>query len=515
MLRLLSRRSLCSAATTATTTPVLIEAKQWKEPHGEPRFLDMVKTYFEEAGKHMDFEDGELERITGCDSVIRVSFPVKRDDGRVEIISGYRAQHSHHRLPVKGGLRFHPSVFLQDIEALACLMTLKLAMVDVPMGGAKGGVRINPKEYTAGELERIVRRLTVELAKKRFMGPGQDVMGPDMGTGSREMGWISNTYAKLFGRHEVGASAVVTGKPVELDGIEGHAGASGVGVCVATVAFVSDPYVIARWKLQGAGIKGKTFGIQGFGSVGAAAARALVDAGARLVHVSDSKGAVRVRDNASAAAIDPTALKEWKTKHGTVAGFSPDTCDSQGARDDVLTSDADILVLAAFQQQLHVNNAHAVRAKVVVEAANGPITPLAQGILDQKGILVLPDLVCSAGGVTVSYFEWLKSIANVKFGRMTSSWEKASNARMLSVWEKIGGEIDEARRKLVEAPPSEHDIVRSGLQDSLLEAVGETIAACKQQETEQGKLVNLRVAAYICALGKIRRMYKTAGLTLF
>jgi glutamate dehydrogenase (NAD(P)+) len=398
-------------------------------------------------------------------------------------------------------------------------MTLKLAMVDVPMGGAKGGVRIDPKDYSPAELERIVRRLTVELAKKRFMGPGQDVPGPDMGTGAREMGWIANTYSKLFGRNEVAASAVVTGKPVEYDGIEGHEGASGLGVGLAAVAFLSDAYVIKRWKLGYAGLKGRSFGIQGFGTVGSATAKALVNAGARLVHVSDSKGSIKLRDWSKNLneSIDPVLLKAHKTKTGSVSGYSPSTCDSVVGKHDghVLETEADILVLAAFQQQLHVNNAGKERAKIVVEAANGPVTPLAQSKLDEMGVLVLPDIVCSAGGVTVAYFEWLKSIANVKFGRLTSSWEKASNARMLAVWEKMGGEIDKNKRMEIEKAPSEHDIVLAGLDDSLKAAVKETIAECQLQETENDKLVNLRIAAYISALRKIRKMYKSAGLTLF
>jgi len=253
-----------------------------------------------------------------------------------------------------------------------------------------------------------VRRLTVELSKKRFMGPGQDVPGPDMGTGAREMGWMANTYSKLFGRNEVAASAVVTGKPVEYDGIEGHEGASGLGVCVATVAFLSDPYVVNRWKLSQPGIVGKSFGIQGYGTVGSAAAKALVNGGARLIHASDSKASVRLKsgDSKDAAGIDPVALHKHRLKYGTVLGFSPETCTSSNDKNEVLSCDADILVLAAFQQQLHVNNAKNVKAKVVVEAANGPVTPLAQNILDDMGVLVLPDIVCSAGGVTVAYFEW-------------------------------------------------------------------------------------------------------------
>jgi len=507
---LIFRRGPLRSVGTASSVPI---DRKWKEPEGEARFLDMVKENFRAAGKVMNFEEGELERIESCDAVIRFSFPIKRDDGRIEVINAYRVTHSSHRRPVKGGIRFHPSVYLQDIEALACLMTLKLAMVDVPMGGAKGGVRIDPKDYSERELERIVRRLTVELAKKRFLGPGLDVPGPDIGTTSREMGWIANTYGRLFGRNDVAASAVVTGKPVEYDGIEAHEGASGLGVSVATNAFLKHPFVIEQWKLQGSGIHGKKIALQGFGSVGSAAAIAMHDAGGVLIQVSDSEGSVRAKD--LSRPIDPRALLDHKKKTGKVSGFSPDTCETIMDREDVLKGrDADILVLAAFQQQLHVNNAHIVQAKIIVEAANGPVTPLAQKILDQKGILVLPDVVCSAGGVTVAYFEWLKALANVKFGRMTRQWEQESKQRMLALWEEMGGEIDTKRRKEIEAGPTEKDLVISGLNDSLLGAVNDTVAACMRLRDE-GHNVNLRTAAYVTALTKVRKIYRAAGLTLF
>ena len=479
------------------------------------RFLDMIKENFRSAGKVMNFEEGELERIESCDAVIRVCFPIKRDDGRIEVINAYRVTHSSHRRPVKGGIRFHPSVHLQDIEALACLMTLKLAMVDVPMGGAKGGVRIDPKDYSERELERIVRRLTVELAKKRFLGPGLDVPGPDVGTTSREMGWIANTYGRLFGRNDTAASAVVTGKPVEYDGIEGHEGASGLGVYVATDAFLRHPFVIEKYKLKFTeGIKGLTYAIQGFGNVGSTAAHAMSLGGARLLQVSDTRGSIRVKDIATGS-IDPRKLLEWKRKHGKVGGFSPETCDTIEDSDDVLQArNCDMLVLAAFQQQLHVNNASKVQAKIVVEAANGPVTPLAQKILDEKGVVVLPDVVCSAGGVTVAYFEWLKALANVKFGRMPRQWEEESKQRMLALWEKMGGEIEEGRRKEIEAGPTERDLVISGLNDSLLAAVKDTIASCEKVK-EEGQDINLRTAAYVAALTKVRKIYRAAGLTLF
>jgi glutamate dehydrogenase (NAD(P)+) len=501
------------------------EHNPWKEPAGEPRFLEMIKENFQQASRLLDIEEGELDRITGCDAVIRVSFPFRRDDGTTQVVSGYRAQHSHHRLPTKGGIRFHPSVYLQDIEALACLMTLKLAMVDVPMGGAKGGIRLDPKEYSEAELERIVRRFTVELAKKRFMGPGQDVPGPDMGTGSREMGWIANTYTKFFGRNEVAASAVVTGKTVDHDGIEGSHGASGFGVWVATNAFLNDEWILKTWNIAQPGVQGKRFAVQGFGTVGSAAAIAFVDAGAKLIGVSDSKGVLRVRKNSPSSSdnnnntIDPRSLLKHRTENHGLSEFSPETCEyiplpsGHSRHDDPLLSmnDIDMLVLAAFQHQLHIGNADRVRAKIIIEAANGPVTPTAQAVLDKRGVLVLPDIVCSAGGVTVAYFEWLKSLANVKFGRMTSHWEVASKQKMLALWETIGGEIDEQARREMGKGPSESDIVRSGLEDALLAAVKDTVRVAREEQELNKRTVNLRIASYVVALAKIRKM---AGYTM-
>ena len=518
--------------------PVPVLDKPWKEPDGEPRFLDMVKENFVAASKMVELEEGELERIVGCDAVLRVSFPVRRDDGSTTVVAGYRAQHSHHRLPVKGGVRFHPSVFLQDIEALACLMTLKLAMVDVPMGGAKGGIRLDPKEYSPAELERIVRRFTVELSKKRFMGPGQDVPGPDMGTGAREMGWIANTYAKIFGRNEVSASAVVTGKPTSYDGIEGSEGASGFGVSIATDAFLRDPWVRKHWPKAAFALlpepeketplptlHQRTFAVQGFGTVGGAAAVAFCDAGAVLRAVSDSKGVLRAKPGHS---INARALRQHRLeKRKGIADFAPESCvytplpAGHSRHDDpIISEDVDLLVLAAFQHQIHVSNASSVRARVVVEAANGPVTPQAQRRLDEKGVLVLPDVVVSAGGVTVAYFEWLKSLANVRFGRMTSHWEEASRQRLLSLWESVGGAIDDdAKRKVVgSGGPTEAEMVRTAMTDALLHAVRDTVARAKSETASSStpaKPINLRVAAYAVGLSKIRQMYKAAGLTLF
>jgi len=489
-------------------------------PTDEPRFLEMVKSYFDQTSDYIDIEHGQLQSIKECAAVLRVTFPLKRDDGTVEIISGYRAQHSHHRLPVKGGIRLHESVYLQDIEALAALMTIKCAVVDVPFGGGKGGIRINPRDYSDSEIERICRRFTVELAKKNFIGPGRDVLGPDLGTGAREMGWICDTYKKFFARGDINATGVVTGKPAVFGGIEVREEATGIGVGYAAQKILNDQYIMSKIKLP-LGIEGKKIIIQGYGSVGYWVARAMCEKGAILIGVSDSGGGI-LRPNG----IKPIELYEWKKKNKTVIGFKSQSTDlvneskdtvSQGNIDfagvegaaKLLAIETDVLVLAAFQQQIHKGNAEIVKAKIIFEAANGPITPLAQEKLDGLGIVVVPDVVASAGGVTVSYFEWLKSLSNVKFGRMTRKWEEASKKKMLDVWEGIAGEeIAKHRRVELEAGPSERDIVLSGLYDTIVGACEETI------ETAQIHNCNLRTAAYINAINKIVASQEHAGIMI-
>ncbi len=484
-------------------------------PSDEPRFLEMVKDYFDLTRDFIDIEHGQLQSIKECAAVLRVTFPLKRDDGTIEIISGYRAQHSHHRLPVKGGIRLHESVYLQDIEALAALMTIKCAVVDIPFGGGKGGIRINPRDYSDQELERICRRFTVELAKKNFIGPGRDVLGPDLGTGAREMGWICDTYKKFFARGDINASGVVTGKPAVFGGIEVREEATGIGVGYAAQKILNDSYVMQKINLP-LGIEGKRVIIQGYGSVGYWVARAMHEKGAILIGVSDSGGGI-LRPQG----IDPVELHEWKKKHTTVIGYKsqtePKDGNSSGNQDftgvegaaKLLSIATDVLVLAAFQQQLHKGNAGVVKAKIIFEAANGPITPHAQDKLDEMGIVVVPDVVASAGGVTVSYFEWLKSLSNVKFGRMTRKWEEASKKKMLDVWEGIAGEeIGKDRRVELEAGPSERDIVLSGLYDTIVGACEETI------ETAQVHDCNLRTAAYINAINRIVASQEHAGIMI-
>ena len=353
-------------------------------PDDEPRFLEMFAEFFDRGAEFVKgIEEGSLEMIKGCDSVLRVTFPLKRSDGSVEVIQGYRAQHSHHRLPVKGGYRFAPTVNIEQIEALAGLMTLKCATVDVPFGGGKGGVCIDPKDYEAVELEKIVRRFTTELAKKSFIGPGRDVGGPDLGTGEREMSWIADTYSMLFGANDINASGVVTGKPESFGGIAGRKQSTGYGAYLVLNEFLNNPFVLSKSTLEvdvdavskarskSNGIKGKTVIIQGFGQVAYHSAKYIEEAGGIIIGVCDRTGGIIRRKG-----IDTAMLKKHKKAHRTILGaYTNDDVDRElsgiSGAGIMLDTPCDVLVLASSEQQVHCGNAHNILAKVIVEAANG------------------------------------------------------------------------------------------------------------------------------------------------
>ena len=343
-------------------------------PEEEPRFLEMFVEFFDRAAEHIKgIEEGSLEMIKGCDSVLRVTFPLKRSDGSIDVIQGYRAQHSHHRLPVKGGFRFAPTVNIQQIEALAGLMTLKCATVDVPFGGGKGGVCIDPNDYEPVELEKIVRRFTTELAKKSFIGPGRDVGGPDLGTGEREMSWIADTYSMLFGANDINASGVVTGKPESFGGIAGRTESTGFGASLVLNEFLNNAYVLGNSSLAGEapGIEGRSIIVQGFGQVGYHSAKYIGEAGGLIIGVCDRSGGIIRRKG-----IDVEMLKRHKEQHKSILGaYSSDDVDREltgiSGAGIMLDTPCDVLVLASSEQQLHCENADNILAKVILEAANG------------------------------------------------------------------------------------------------------------------------------------------------
>ncbi|CAE7884720.1 gluD [Symbiodinium sp. KB8] len=383
-------------------------------------------------------------------------------------------------------------------------MTYKCSIVDVPFGGAKGGIHINPKNYSKRELEIITRRYTMELHKYGFIGPGVDVPAPDVGTSAREMAWIKDTYQMMYGLHDVAATACVTGKPITQGGIQGRTEATGLGVYYATREICNDPDMVASIGLT-RGIRGKSVVIQGFGNVGYYAAKFFSQHGAKIVAIAEYDGAV-INEHG----LDVEALNEYRLANGGVAGFPGATSElSKEHSVDALEMECDILIPAALEKQVHRGNAPNIKARIIVEAANGPVTPAAEEILESKGAVVLPDMLANAGGVTVSYFEWLKNLQHVRFGRMTRKWEENSKLAMLDEIESaLGYKLDQKRRDMIVAGASELDIVYSGLEDTMVEAVQATV------RTSREKGVNLRVAAFINALTKIANVYKDAGLTM-
>jgi len=465
-----------------------------------PRFFADVNRYFAEAARHSELPAGILHQVRVCNSVYRMRFPVRRDDGEVSVVEAFRAEHSHHRLPTKGGIRYAPRLSQDEVMALAALMTYKCALVDVPFGGAKGGVRIDPRGHSPAFLERVTRRFTAELVQKRFIGPEVDVPAPDVGTGPREMNWICDTY-KHLGPDTLNSLACVTGKSISSHGVAGRDEATGLGVILALEQVLSHAEETRALGWSDTGLGGRRLIVQGLGKVGSHAARAALAAGAVVTGVSVSDGALHCENG-----LDPQAVLAHRRERGTLEGFPGARFMADPA--EILEQDCDVLVPAALEHAITARNAPRIRARVVAEGANGPIDAEANTILREAGCLIVPDIYANAGGVIVSYFEWIKNLSHVSFERMTRRYQQASNERLLMVLERLAGHSPSPEdAKLLSAAPDEIDFVRTALENTLAVAY----AGIREAWKSRG-LKDLRQASYSRALERVGAAYLEAGI---
>jgi glutamate dehydrogenase (NAD(P)+) len=463
-------------------------------------FLEQVNRAFDRAAGFTKHDPTLLANIKASKNLFYTSFPIKRDDGGIEVMHAWRAEHSHHKLPCKGGIRYAETVDAEEVLALAALMTYKCALVDVPFGGAKGGIRLNAKKYSIGELERITRRYVFELVRKNFMGPGLDVPAPDVGTGPREMAWIADTYSQLRSG-ELDALGCVTAKPVSAGGIRGRVEATGRGVFFGIREACS---VAEDMKALGlsTGLAGKRVVIQGLGNVGYYAARFFQEGGALLVGLAESEGAI-----ANPKGLDIEQVMAYRRENRTMVNFPGAT--NLARREDALELDCDILIPAALERQITAENAPRVKAKMVVEAANGPTTPEADEILGKRNVMVIPDAYINAGGVTVSYFEWVKNLGHVRFGRMQKRFEQGAYSRLLQAVEGVTGRMFTAEEiERVTHGASEEDLVNSGLEETMIAAYHPIRTVWKEHA---GK-IDLRTAAMIVAIEKVAMSYEQLGI---
>lgn len=463
-------------------------------------FLNSVYQMYDRAVATLNLPPGFAEKMKHCHSVLQVRFPVKIK-GQYKIFSGWRAVHSGHRLPVKGGIRYAPEVVQDEVEALAALMSYKCAIVDVPFGGSKGGLKINPHEYDEEELERITRRFTRELAAAGYISPSKNVPAPDMGTSSREMAWIADTYRALY-PNDINAIACVTGKPATQSGIVGRREATGRGVQYGLQEFFNHKRDVEKTGLS-EGLGGKRVIVQGFGNVGYHAAKFLQEEDdVKITAVIERDGAIVNEEG-----LDVESVYAWLSEHRGVKGYSEATFVEDGK--SVLEHECDILIPAALEGQITAQNAPNIKAPLIAEAANGPVTFEADEFLRAHGTVIIPDAYLNAGGVTVSYFEWIKNISHIRFGRIENRLDRVRGEAIVEAIESMLG--SKVAPHLVERICSSSDeltLVRSGLQDTMCRAYNEIRDAYWTRKN----VPDLRTAAFVVALDKISRAFQEMGI---
>jgi glutamate dehydrogenase (NAD(P)+) len=472
---------------------------------GEPSFRDSVDLMFNRAVGLMDLSPGLEQKIRVCNSTYTVRFGV-RLRGKIETFTGYRSVHSEHMEPVKGGIRYALSVNQDEVEALAALMTYKCALVETPFGGSKGGLCIDPRAWDVHELELITRRFAYELIKRDLIHPAQNVPAPDMGTGEREMAWIADQYARM-NTTDINAKACVTGKPPHAGGIQGRVEATGRGVQYALREFFRHPEDIAAAGLSGS-LDGKRVIVQGLGNVGYHAAKFLSEEdGCKIIAAIERDGAL-VNDKG----LNIEDIHQWMVKHGTIKGYAGATYVEDGA--PLLQADCDILIPAAMEGVINKSNAGGIKAPLIVEAANGPITFGGDEILRAKGTVIIPDMFANAGGVTVSYFEWVKNLSHIRFGRMQRRAEEARHHLLVEELERLSGDkglgwtMSPGFKDKYLRGAGELELVRSGLDDTMRGAY----QAMREVWHGRNDVEDLRVAAYIVAISRVAGAYQSKGL---
>jgi glutamate dehydrogenase (NAD(P)+) len=475
-------------------------------PSAEPSFRESVDLMFNRAAKLLNLSPGLEQKIRVCNSTYTVRFGV-RLRGKIETFTGYRSVHSEHMEPVKGGIRYALSVNQDEVEALAALMTYKCALVETPFGGSKGGLCIDPRQWDEHELEQITRRFAYELIKRDLIHPAQNVPAPDMGTGEREMAWIADQFARM-NTTDINARACVTGKPPHAGGIQGRVEATGRGVQFALREFFRHPEDMARAGLSGS-LDGKRVIVQGLGNVGYHAAKFLSEEdGCKVIAVIERDGATV---NGNGLAIEE--LRQWMSVNGgAVAGFPGGRHVADGA--SVLEEPCDILVPAAMEGVIHLGNAERIRAPLIIEAANGPVTFGADEILRRKGCVIIPDMYANAGGVTVSYFEWVKNLSHIRFGRMQRRAEEARSRLLVEELERLSADkglgwtlASDFKEKFLTGS-DELALVRSGLDDTMRTAYQSMHAIWHSRQDVE----DLRVAAYMVAIDRVAKTYRSKGL---
>ena len=466
----------------------------------EPSFRQSVDIMFNRAVALMDLSPGLEEKIRVCNSTYTVRFGV-RLRGRIHTFTGYRSVHSEHCEPAKGGIRYAPNVNQDEVEALAALMTYKCALVETPFGGSKGGLALDPREWEPEELERITRRFAYELIKRDLIHPSQNVPAPDMGTGEREMAWIADQFARM-NTTEIDARACVTGKPRNAGGIAGRVEATGRGVQYALQEFFRNQEDVAAARLSGT-LEGKRVVVQGLGNVGYHAAKFLSEEdGARITCIIERDGAVANPDG-----LDVEAVKAHLAETGGVRGFPGGEYSADGAR--AIETPCDILVPAAFEGVINMENAERIDANVIVEAANGPVTAGADEILRERGTVIIPDMYANAGGVTVSYFEWVKNLSHIRFGRMQRRQEEARAQMLLGELERMTGKtVAPGFAERFVKGADELTLVRSGLDDTMRGAY----QSMREVWRRRDDVPDLRTAAYIVSIERVAASYASLGL---